>query len=156
MEMIRQHKGLIFKVASLYTNDKEDRQDLVQEIIYQLWKAFDSFQEKSSRGTWMYRIAMNVAIYYSKKSKKTLYTIPINHETLNLIEFQKVPNQQWELLQTYIENLNLLEKGLLMLYLEEKSYAEIAEITGITETNVGTKLSRIKQKLRNEIAKRVK
>jgi RNA polymerase sigma-70 factor (ECF subfamily) len=67
---IKNNEGLIFKIASVYTNSVDDKNDLVQEIIYQLWKSFDSFNEKSSLSTWMYRVAMNVSIYHLKILKK--------------------------------------------------------------------------------------
>jgi RNA polymerase sigma-70 factor (ECF subfamily) len=130
-------------------NQREDREDLIQEIIFQLWKAFDSYQGKAARSTWVYRVAMNVAIYHYNQSKKKLSILPINQEILKLeAENSMQNNAQWESMQKYIQHLNLLEKGILMLYLEEKTYAEIANIIGISESNVGTRLSRIKQKLR--------
>jgi RNA polymerase sigma-70 factor (ECF subfamily) len=92
---------------------------------------------------------MNVAIYHYNQSKKKLSILPINQEILKLeAENYMQNNAQWESMQKYIQHLNLLEKGILMLYLEEKTYAEIANIIGISESNVGTRLSRIKQKLR--------
>ncbi len=155
IKTIQDNRGLIYKAATLYTSNKEDREDLVQEIIYQLWKSYDSFQQKSSRSTWMYRVAMNVAIQQLKQQKKNLSIIPLNQESFNLQEV-KTPelDERWEKLQTQIKTLNLLEKGILMLYLENKSYDEIAEIIGISATNVGTKLTRIKTKLKNNISKK--
>lgn len=149
IKTINECKGLIYKVASLYMNQREDREDLIQEIIFQLWKAFDSYQGKAARSTWVYRVAMNVAIYHYNQSKKKLSILPINQEIFSVeTDLSKQNNTQWEYLQQHIQHLNLLEKGILMLYLEEKTYAEIADIIGISESNVGTKLSRIKQRLR--------
>ena len=147
--VINECKGLVYKVASLYMNQREDREDLIQEIIFQLWKAFDSYQGKAARTTWVYRVAMNVAIYHYNQSKKKLSILPINQEILKLEAENSIQNNaQWENMQKHIQHLNLLEKGILMLYLEDKTYAEIADIIGISESNVGTRLSRIKQKLR--------
>ena len=80
---INEQKGLIFKVASMYTNSIEDRNDLTQEIVYQLWKSFDTFQQKSSLSTWIYRVALNVAIYHLKTSKRKIKTEPLDKQFLN-------------------------------------------------------------------------
>lgn len=154
IQEIQANWGLIYKIASVYTKRKEDREDLIQEIIYQLWKSYDSFQGQASRSTWMYRVAMNVSIHFFKYSKKQIAFSPIEAEILNLkADQQDKFDENWEVLQGYIQQLNLLERGLLMLYLEEKSYKEIASIMGLTESNVGTKLNRIKNKLKAQIKK---
>lgn len=151
---LKLNEGSLYKVASVYTNNVEDRNDLMQEMIFQLWKSFDTFNQKSSLTTWIYRVAMNVAIYHLKSTKRRVQTVSIEEQHLN---FQDTGNSleegQWKLLRHYIEDLNLLEKGIVMLYLEEKSYEEMAEITGISVSNIGTKLSRIKEKLRKQISK---
>lgn len=153
---IKNNEGLIYKTASIYTNTIEDRNDLVQEIIYQLWKSFDTFNRKSSLSTWMYRVAMNVAIYHLKLSKRKVLTVSMDeqisdhHETDN-----SEVEEKWEVFRQQISNLNLLDKGIVMLYLDNKSYEEIAEIIGISTSNVGTKLSRIKEKLKKQISKQL-
>ena len=152
--VIQQNSGLIYKAASLYTSQKEDREDLVQEIIYQLWKSFDSFEKRSSMSTWIYRVAMNVAIFHLKKSKKRIAKVPIDQSLVNLSsDSTGEADSVWETVKLQIQHLTILEKGILMLYLEEKSYQEIAQIIGISESNVGTKLSRIKAKLKNRVQK---
>lgn len=151
---IKANEGLIYKIASVYTDNKEDRKDLVQEIIYNLWKSFDSFNQKSSLSTWMYRVAMNVAIYHLKITKRKVLTVPIDGQDVDFHEAEN--NDLEEKLKTfrqYVNNLNLLDKGIVMLYLENKSYKEISEIVGISESNVGTKISRIKEKLKKQISK---
>ncbi len=154
IDTIKNNSGIIHKAASIYTSNPQDREDLTQEIIYQLWKSFDSFKSYSSISTWIYRVAMNVSIFYLKQSKKRFQTIPLNHE---IVKVESVDNNEdyhmWKKIHRQINTLNLLEKGILMLYLEHKSYAEIAEITGISETNVGTKLMRIKAKIRKRVIK---
>lgn len=153
---IKSNEGLIFKIANLYTNSREDRNDLVQEIIYQLWKSFDSFDQKSLLSTWMYRVAMNTAIYHLKISKRKIPTVPMDDKYLNLHEEDETETEEkWHLLKSKLENLNLLEKGIVMLHLENKSYEEIAEITGLSLSNVGTKLNRIKEKLKKQINKQL-
>jgi RNA polymerase sigma factor (sigma-70 family) len=154
---INENQGLIFKVASIYTNNNEDKNDLSQEIIYQLWKSFGTFQQKSSLSTWIYRVALNVAIYHLKTSKRKIKTEPLDKHFLN---FQETNNsdeieEKWQLFKQHINMLNLLDKGIVLLYLENKSHEEIAQIIGISTSNVGTKLSRIKEKLKQQILKQV-
>lgn len=153
---IKSSEGAFYKIASVYTNNAEDRSDLVQEIIYQLWKSFDTFNHKSGLSTWMYRVALNVAIYHLKEVNRRVPTVPIDDQLSNFKELGKNDDQaRWKLLKQHIDSLNLLEKGIVILYLEEKSYEEIAEIIGISASNVGTKLSRIKEKLRQQINKQL-
>lgn len=150
IEMINQNKPLIYKIASLYTNNKEDRQDLIQEIAYQLWKSFDSFEHKSNISTWLYRIGMNTAIQFLKKESRKIKKQSLNNEQLFIKDDSDSETQAAikEMLRC-IEHLGTLEKGIILLYLEEKSHKAIAEIIGISVSNVGTRIQRIKKKLRN-------
>ena len=149
---INENQGLIFKAASIYTNNNEDKNDLSQEIIYQLWKSFDTFQQKSSINTWIYRVALNVAIHHLKTSKRKIKTEPLDKELLN---FQETINneieEKWQMVKQHIDTLNLLDKGIVLLYLENKSHVEIGQIIGISTSNVGTRLSRIKEKFKQQI-----
>ena len=152
IKSIQENERLIYKVASFYTDSKDDREDLVQEIIYTLWKSFDTFKHNSSLSTWMYRVAMNVAIFHLKKSKRKVPTVPIEVAVLNLHETEFGDfEEKMQKLHNHIKDLNLIDKGILMLYLESKSHEEIAEIVGISKSNVGTKLSRIKEKLKQQV-----
>jgi RNA polymerase sigma factor (sigma-70 family) len=156
IKAIQENEGLIYKVATFYTNNKDDRDDVVQEIIYTLWKSFESFKQNSSLSTWMYQVAMNVAIFHLKRSKKAVTTIPIDTGLLNSSEsIADSVEEKLKILQEHIKDLNLLDKGIVMLYLESKSHEEIAQIIGISKTNVSTKLSRIKEKLRTKINKTI-
>jgi RNA polymerase sigma-70 factor (ECF subfamily) len=151
IKAIKENESLIFKIASVYTNNTEDKADLVQEIIYQLWKSFDSFNQQSSLSTWLYRVALNVAIFQLKMTKKRIPTVEIDETILNYQDDDSsAMEQKWELFRQQIENLNLLDKAIVMLYLENKSYGEIAEIIGISVSNVGTKMQRIKEKLKRQ------
>lgn len=151
IKAIKDNERLILKIASVYTNNTDDKADLVQEIIYQLWKSFDTFQQQASLSTWLYRVALNVAIYQLKISKKRVETIPIDEQLLNYQEEDtSAIDQKWELFRQQIEALNLLDKAIIMLYLDNKSHEEIAEIVGISTSNVGTKMQRIKEKLRKQ------
>ncbi|MCX2483458.1 RNA polymerase sigma factor [Pedobacter sp. MR2016-24] len=152
IKAIQENERLIFKVASFYTDSKDDRDDLVQDIIYNLWKSFDTFQQRSSFSTWMYRVAMNVAILHLKQRKRKVPAVPIDLGALNFAETGFDGNEEkLQVLRKLMNDLNLFDKGILMLYLEDKSHTEIAEIIGISKSNVGTKLSRIKQKLRQQV-----
>ena len=152
IKAIQENERLIFKVASFYTDSKDDRDDLVQDIIYNLWKSFDSFQQRSSFSTWMYRVAMNVAILHLKQRKRKVQAVPIDLGALNFAETGFDGNEEkLQVLRKLMNDLNLFDKGILMLYLEDKSHTEIAEIIGISKSNVGTKLSRIKEKLRQQV-----
>ena len=149
-QMIRDHEGIIFKITTLYTQNKQDQKDLYQDIVYQLWKSFDSFRQESRRSTWMYRVAMNTAITHIKNEKKTGRSVSIEKVVLDEIE---TDNQALEdrikNMYVHINQLSVLEKGLILLLLEGKKYDEIAEITGLSTTNVGTRISRIKNKLKS-------
>lgn len=151
---IKDNEGLVYKIAAVYTNDVQDRKDLVQEIIYQLWKSFDSFNQQSALSTWMYRVAMNVAIYHLKNTKRKVVTVPMEEHLLNFPEADnRAFEEKLQVFRQHLNQLNLLDKGIILLYLEDKSYEEIAQIAGISETNVGTKISRIKEKLKKQITK---
>ncbi|HRN49220.1 MAG TPA: sigma-70 family RNA polymerase sigma factor [Niabella sp.] len=156
IKAVQENEGLIYKVATFYTNSKDDRADLVQEIIYTLWKSFETFKQQSTLSTWMYQVAMNVAIFHLRKSKRSVTTSPID---LAVFDFPETDSDDFEeklkVLHNHIKELNLFDKGILMLYLESKSHEEIAEIIGISKTNVGTKLSRIKEKLKTKIIKAI-
>jgi RNA polymerase sigma-70 factor (ECF subfamily) len=154
-QVIKENEGLIFKITTLYTNSYQDRKDLYQEIVYQLWKSFGSFNEKSKLSTWMYRVALNTAIYNLKQSKKRILTTTIDLETHRFFDnIDKYEEERIRLLYKHIQMLNLLEKGIILLYLEGKSHEEISSIIGITISNVGTKISRIKEKLKSQIIKK--
>ena len=154
IKSIQENEHFIYKIASVYTNNIEDRNDLVQEIIYQLWKSFETFKQKSTLSTWIYRVSLNVALYQLKLSKKRVVIIPIDEQILNNHEIDDSDNdEKWKIFKQQIDSLNLLDKGIVMLYLDNKSHDEIAEIIGISKSNVGTKLLRIKEKLKLQINK---
>ncbi len=156
IQTIDEHKKIIYKIVNSYCPNREDRKDLEQEIIIQLWKSFDKYDDNYKYSTWMYRIALNVAIsFYRKERKWSLKSDFYNEESIFNLEEEKNDDKtelddQIQLLQTFINNLNELNKALMLLYLEEKSHEEIAEILGITKTNVATKIGRIKLKLKKE------
>lgn len=146
IQQVEDHKRIIFKICNAYCRNPSHRQDLAQEIIYQLWRSYAGFKQGYTFSTWMYRIALNTAISFYRKEKTT---IPFTYPAEQLVNIKDIPdNQATEhnilLLQQFINELKDLDKALMLLYLEEKSYKEIADIIGITETNVATKIGRIK------------
>jgi RNA polymerase sigma-70 factor (ECF subfamily) len=149
--LIDDNKRIIYKICNGYCADKTQRGDLAQEIVYQLWKSYSSYNTALTFSTWLYRIALNVAISWYRKEKKRMPQIPIS-EHLLLLEDEETEVGETEtnlqLLQQFIGGLKEIDKSLILLYLDDKSYKEIAEITGISATNVSTRINRIKEKLR--------
>jgi RNA polymerase sigma factor (sigma-70 family) len=154
LSVIEKNKGIIYKVSNSYCKDTEDRKDLVQEIIIQLWKSFAHYNDQYKLSTWMYRISLNVAISFYRKGNKHAKTDAITESIIEIAD-DHAPNElesEINLLQQFISELKELDRALMILYLEEKNYKEISEILGITETNVATKISRIKEKLRQRFS----
>lgn len=149
---IKENEGIIYKVSRLYTNTAEDQKDLFQEIVYQLWKSHGSFKENSKISTWIYRVALNTAISNLKKEKRKETRVTLDNFLLNHpYEIDTETEERIALLYAHIKKLSIVERGIILLHLEGKNYDEIAAITGFTKTNVGTRLGRIKQKLKSQI-----
>lgn len=148
--LLEQHKGILFKVARTYCPNADDRQDLIQEMMIQIWQSIDKYNDQFKISTWLYRISLNTAIsFYRKNTKRQTKTIPLNEYISENKEIENSEKeQQLSLLEHFISELNDLDKALMLLYLEDKSHAEIADIMGISQSNVGTKIGRIKTKLR--------
>lgn len=148
---IDQNKGIIYKVASIYCKDHDDRKDLVQEIIIQLWRSFNSFNHTVKISTWTYRVALNVAIsFYRKDVKRKQISTQLSDSLVSILADHETneKEEQFIQLQYFISELKELDRALIILYLEDKSQKEIGDILGISETNVSTKMARIKEKLR--------
>lgn len=147
-DLIVQHKALIYKVSKLYTNTLEDEQDLFQEIVFQLWKSYSSFKGEAKITTWMYRVGMNTAIASLNKKKRAVSTItPI--EIPDVIDDNSTQVQEnIDALYKAIKRLNVIDRGVTLLFLEGNSYKQIGEIMGYTENNVGTRMGRIREKLK--------
>ena len=153
IQLVTQNQGIIHKVCNLYCDAPEERQDLFQEILLQLWKGYKAFKGQSKPTTWMYRVALNTAISNFRKRKRRP-----QGQGLTEYEFQ-IPSpvgdpdvdEKRHFLYRAIDKLSKVEKAIIMLYLEENSYDEIAEIVGITRNHVGVKINRIKGKLKKTI-----
>ncbi|WP_297273319.1 sigma-70 family RNA polymerase sigma factor [uncultured Bacteroides sp.] len=147
VSMIRTYERVIYKVCYVYATPYASLGDLYQEVVINLWKAFPKFRKECKLSTWIYRIALNTCISFMRKEKNLPEIISL---TQSFDRMEEDDETQAMLRQLYrmIDRLGQLEKSIVLLYLEEKSYEEIAEITGLTVTNVATRLSRIKDKLR--------
>lgn len=144
LKLTDQHQGIIHKICNLYRDSPEDREDLFQDIIFHLWKSVSTFRGEAKFSSWMYKIALNTAIVTFRKKKPDIRYAPLLPDQP---ELQDEPGEQKDRLFAALRTLNDAEKALITLYLEDLSYQEIAAITGITENNVGVKLSRIKTKI---------
>jgi RNA polymerase sigma factor (sigma-70 family) len=151
-KLIEQNKGIIYKVARSYSKNEDDRADLFQEIVIQLWRAFEQYDNHYKLSTWMYRIALNVAISFYRKERGKAELLPLTEGMMEIAD--ETMNSEIEanlnLLQQFINELKELDKALMILYLESKSYKEMADILGISETNVATKVGRIKDQLKQK------
>ena len=150
--IIEQHKGILYKVARAYCPNEEDRQDLIQEIMIQVWQSIHRYNNQFKISTWFYRISLNVAISFYRKSttRANKYTMLSEQTTQIPIEDKTADEIQLNLLEQFISELKEIDKGLMILYLEDKSHAEIAEILGMSISNVGTKIGRIKNRLKSQ------
>ncbi|MDQ6940121.1 MAG: sigma-70 family RNA polymerase sigma factor [Verrucomicrobiota bacterium] len=155
LRLLAQHDGIIHKVAAGYSSSLADRHDLMQEIRLQLWRAYPRYAPDRPFSTWMYRIALNVAISFLRKnSRPARQTVPLEelvHEVPNESSVSPQVDERIAILQQVIAALDPLDRALLVLYLDEHSYRAIAEILGLSETNVATKISRLKQRVRRDI-----
>ncbi|MTB49474.1 RNA polymerase sigma factor [Lewinella sp. W8] len=146
LDLLKSHGGIIHKVAGLYCDHEADREDLRQEITYQLWKSFGSFRGESAPGTWMYRVALNTALTRFRRRSPTLIFRERLPEPGIPSEEEAEPSVR---LMAAIRQLPRADRALMALYLEGMHHREIGGILGLSENNVGVKLHRIKNKLKN-------
>lgn len=153
-EIIEQNKGILFKVARTYCKDEDNRQDLIQEMMIQIWHSIDRYNDQFKMSTWLYRISLNVAIsFYRKNTKRASKHTVLNEQTIQIPADDKTEDEkQLNLLEQFISELKEIDKALMLLYLENKSHLEIAEILGMSGSNVGTKIGRIKEKLKTRFS----
>ncbi|HEY1033060.1 MAG TPA: RNA polymerase sigma factor [Flavipsychrobacter sp.] len=149
--LIQQHERLVYKVCSLYAADAEDLKDLFQEIVLQAWSGYTRFRNESAISTWLYRVALNTAITHKRKKSRQLGTPVADMQLLHVADASsQAYAEEYAILQKLVGSLPPLEKALILLYFEDRSYQEIADIMGISVSNVGTRLARIKEKLKKQ------
>lgn len=144
--MIREQKATIYTVCYMFSKDKEEIDDLFQEVLVKLWQGYDSFQGKSDLRTWIYRVSLNTCISIDRK-KKRRKTQPLL-EGVDLFDKNDADNRQTDLLHERIGRLQAFDRAIVLLWLEDMSYEEIAQIVGISVKNVSVKLYRIKEQLK--------
>ena len=149
LQLVNQNKGIIYKICHSYCRTQADVEDLAQEMIYQLWKSKGRFNPNFKFTTWMYRVALNTAIAHQRNQQKKGIVTELPSESTDWEDnSRQEENPSLQLLYQFLRQLRDLDRALMLLYLEEKSYQEMADILGITATNVGTRLGRIKEQMK--------
>ncbi|RFZ94639.1 sigma-70 family RNA polymerase sigma factor [Mucilaginibacter conchicola] len=144
--------GMLHKICRIYQDDATDREDLMQEIMLQLWTAFDTYRGESALGTWLYRVALNTAIMYFKKQKRRPDSSPMPEQfDAAYVGFDDTPEQQLAIFYQAVKQLDKLDKALVILYMEDQPYSEIALALGISEGSARTRMNRAKTKLKEII-----
>ncbi len=149
---ISEHERIIFKVCKMYCRSRDDEQDLFQDVLLQLWQSFPSFKRDSKVSTWMYRVALNTAITRLRNEKKRPEQQTIDTDVLQIPNTINDPkDENFELMMKALEKLSSVEKAIMVLYMEDHSYHEMAEVMGMTESNIGFKINQIKTKLKTTV-----
>ncbi|MGZ5210534.1 MAG: RNA polymerase sigma factor [Kaistella sp.] len=153
LEKIEKHKGVIFKISKMYMDNFDDQKDLFQEITFQVWKAYPTFEGRSEFSTWLYRIALNTAIVFLKSEKKRSFiqNDEVENFKINQEDYSDVEELNLKKMYEAINRLNAIDKALIFYYLENYSGKQIAEQLGIYEGNARVKLNRAKEKLKELI-----
>jgi RNA polymerase sigma factor (sigma-70 family) len=156
VDLLNQHRGILHKVTNAYCRDREDRQDLAQEIVLQLWRSYARYDRQLRFSTWMYRVAVNVAIsHYRAASSRIREPLPLDDAISVAIASDRADaGDETRVLYDLIAQLDELNRALTVLYLDGYSHDEIGEILGLTATNVATRVNRIKEQLRNDYKER--
>lgn len=152
LEILSNYQGILHKVNLVYFRNKSDREDNFQEIIYQLWKSYPTLQNRNSIGSWIYAVAINTSISRLKKGSRMEYRekLPESIDKFDVIE-ELTFNEKFRMLLKAIHKLNEIDRSIMLLYLEERSYDEIAEIIGLSKSNVGVRITRAKELLKQNI-----
>ncbi|MEM9857340.1 MAG: sigma-70 family RNA polymerase sigma factor [Bacteroidota bacterium] len=150
-KFIEDNKATIYKICRAYANDSEELKDFVQEVTIQLWRSHKKFENRSKVSTWVYRVTLNVCLTLSKKRSRTVDTVSLL-STDYYDSNDEVEREQVATLYRSIKRLRESERAIVLLYLDDKSYKEIAEILGITVTNVGARVNRVKNQLREIVS----
>lgn len=155
LSLVNKHKGILYKASRIYADSLEDREDLQQEILIQLWKSYQNFKGNSEFSTWMYRVAINTAITYLKKEKKRTnnHTDVPQHFEVQHEDYNSTKDKQLEVFYTAVQELKALEKAVIFYFMEGMSHKEIGDNLGLSEGNARVKLNRTKEKIQQIIKK---
>ncbi|MCE4066522.1 RNA polymerase sigma factor [Chryseobacterium gleum] len=155
LKLVNRHKGIVYKASRIYADSVEDREDLQQEILIQLWKSYQNFKGNSEFSTWMYRVAINTAITYLKKEKQRSgnHTEVPHHFEVQQEDYNPAKDRQLEIFYSAVQELNPLEKAVIFYFMEGMSHKEIGKNLGLSEGNARVKLSRTKEKIQQIIKK---
>lgn len=155
LSLVNKHKGILYKASRIYADSLEDREDLQQEILIQLWKSYQNFKGNSEFSTWMYRVAINTAITYLKKEKKRTnnHTDVPDHFEVQNEDYNPTKDKQLEVFYTAVQELKALEKAIIFYFMEGMSHKEIGDNLGLSEGNARVKLNRTKEKIQQIIKK---
>lgn len=147
-DLVRDHKSTIYTVCYMFSKDEDEVNDLFQETLVNLWKGFGSFRGNSKVDTWIYRVALNTCLTADRKKKRHAQTVPLTMES-NLYEDNDAGSKQVQMLHARIQKLDVIDRAIILMWLENMSYDEIAAVIGISPKNVGVKLFRIKEQLKS-------
>ncbi|MEM8893598.1 MAG: sigma-70 family RNA polymerase sigma factor [Bacteroidota bacterium] len=148
---IKDQTGIITKICRAYTDNEDDFQDYFQEVALQLWRSYQNFNQQSKVSTWVYRVTLNVCLTHFNRQKRKVNTVALDQIHFEPEGYDDDKKEQVDLLYRSIRKLKEIDRAIILLYLEEKSYKEMAEILGMTVTNVGAKINRIKTQLKSII-----
>lgn len=151
LDMLEKHFGILVKIAAMYANTRDERKDLIQDIILELWRSHKRFDGSCKPSTWIYKISLNISMNYKRKIDNHVLLRPLddfNSCELPSWMYEQDDVSELDVLYNSIEELSEINKAIVLLYLDGNSHEEISEITGISKTNVGTRISRIKEELR--------
>jgi RNA polymerase sigma-70 factor (ECF subfamily) len=157
LDILERNIGIIIRISRVYTKVEQDKEDLINDITLELWKSFKSFNGYSKISTWIYRVALNTSMNYKRKKRNDTLFSSINDFKTETSEWlnEQDNSEQSEILYRCIDDLNELNKAIILLYLDGNSHDDISEITGISKTNVGTRIGRIKEQIRNLVIKKI-
>jgi RNA polymerase sigma-70 factor (ECF subfamily) len=153
LELMEENGAIVHNICRIYTNNSDDYQDLYQEILMQSWKSFPGFKSRSRFSTWLYKVSLNTAITEFHRKKRHLKHMKNVSDHYNQMNQDRGREKYLEILYKAIGALNALDKAIILLYLEESSYRDMAEIIGISVSNVGVRLKRAKERLEGIIKK---
>lgn len=153
LEMIRECQPILLKIASFYAKSREDAKDLYAEMVYQLWKSYPAFKHHSKLSTWVYRVCLNIAVGFGKSAYRKMYFVGYDSVPEIAVPANENPNEEIRLLYACIDKLSPLNKSVILMYLDDVKYSEIADVLGISEANVSVRVNRIKKELKAYLKK---